>query len=454
MAFIGQGIDQDRYRIAVTSARTSMVLVEHHGQNYRLPLVPIPRWTRPAEQLTKAIKAKWNLASIVIDYLPANEEGLTCAVIEIFDDNWTNTSDALSSLSFQKIDNCDFAEAEHAVLSEIISGNPGKRGPFSRIGWFTEARKWILESVEHRSVHLSTEITQFNAGGTFALVRFGTEEGPAFWLKATGAPNRHEFEITKRLAALAPRYLPPLVSAREDWNALIVEAVGHPLSDTPTLADLEQVLPAIAELQKQTVGQTEHLLGAGAIDQRIPALQSHLPQLMDYIEYAMEQQTSTSVPRLNRTQLQTLMAVLQDALGVMYGLGMPDTLIHNDLSSGNILFDGERCVFIDWSETGTGNPCLMPEQIYGQFRSVGDERAQWISRLKTLYNEAWLAQVGEQQLNRAFALAPVVATATRLCGRGNQFQSRRRDLDFLKNSRSLTRYMDRMAQSQEFLEAL
>ncbi len=108
----------------------------------------------------------------------------------------------------------------------LLPGNTQGRGPFSKVGWIEVAQDWIRDSVLDRVVEFSEDVRRLNASGSFALVRFGTLRGPAYWLKATGVPNVHEFQVTQTLSRYWPEFLPPFVAARTDWNAWVTEEVG------------------------------------------------------------------------------------------------------------------------------------------------------------------------------------------------------------------------------------
>lgn len=453
MVFSEQLVEQDQYRIVLVLPQSKMVLAERHGETLRLPSVKIPRWARPAEQLTKAIRERWNLPAIVIDRLPAEVDSLPCAMVEVCMPATQNIPDGLVSDDLDAIAASEISKPEHAVVREILSGDVGARGPFSRIGWLQEAQLWIRESVVDHSIEFTEDIRQLNASGAFALVRFGTEQGPAYWLKATGAPNSHEFGITTTLAEYFPESLPPFVAAREDWNAWVTEEAGKPLYDNLTLPALEQAVLALVQLQKQSTGCIEQLLHRGFSRQGIPILQSQLNDLIDYLEEAMDQQTTARVSRLESSQLRELGRVLHDACSEMHELGIPDALAHLDINPGNVLFDGARCVFIDWAEAYIGNPFLTFEQFLSHVERSGTPANSWVARLRAIYARSWFDFLSESNIDRAFTLAPLLAVATYLYGRGDWLHSpRRHDPAFQSYARSLARHMYRAAQATDLME--
>jgi hypothetical protein len=453
MVFTEQLAEKVQYRIAIVLPRSKMVLAERHGETLRLPRVEILRWARPAEQLARAIRERWNLPSIVIDRLPAQSDLPPCAVVEVCMPGVRKVPDGLISDDLDAIAaESELTRTERAVLGEILSGNTRGRGPFSRIGWLEEAQEWIRESVPHHSVEFTEDIRQLNASATFALVRFGTKQGPAYWLKATGAPNLHEFGITTALTECFPQFLPPLVAAREDWNAWVTTDAGQPLRDCLTLPALEQAVLALAQLQKESTRCIKQLVAAGVVRRGIPVLQSKLNDLIDYLEEAMEQQTSTKVPRLEPPQLRELGRILHDACCEMQELGIPDALTPLDINPGNVLFDGSQCVFIDWAEAYIGNPFLTFEQLRVHVERAGEPASSWVPRLRAVYTRSWFDLISEPKIDRAFVLAPLLAVATYLYGRGDWLHTPRRDDPALQSyARSLGRHMYRAARATELM---
>ena len=77
---------------------------------------------------------------------------------------------------------------ERQAIEAILANDDCPPEPFSHVGWIQQAIEWLRSEVGH-DVALTEEIRQYNAGERFALVRFRSQSGPIFWLKATGEPN-------------------------------------------------------------------------------------------------------------------------------------------------------------------------------------------------------------------------------------------------------------------------
>lgn len=447
--------DRDEYRVALVLPVTRQILVLNDGGIFRLPRISIPKWTRPAEELTQAIAEKWHVRSTIIDLLTDTSMQQTCAVAEVRPKIGQCATGDLIPVEAYRVSSSDLSDCERAALNGILTGDCGARGPFSRVGWVDDAQEWIKSAVHHHEVDFTDYTCQLNACGTFALVRFGTKHGPAYWLKAVGEPNTHEFTVTTNLARDCPDYLATLVCARADWKAWVMEEVGRPLCRPVPIAQVEQAVTRLAEMQTKLVGRAEELLSFGCMDHRIEVLQAHTHELIAYLEEAMGRQISTKVPRIDTHRLHELGDVLQDACSCMRQLGIPDSLIHNDLNPGNILVDGSECVFTDWCEASVGNPFLVFPQLCALVSRDEDKSLPWVQELRAVYKRQWLDLLSEPQMDKAFTLTPLLGALSCLYGRGTWLtSSRREEPHFEGYKRSLARYLDRAARNPSLLEAL
>jgi thiamine kinase-like enzyme len=442
------------YRLAFILPETRQLLASLASGIAALPSIEISRWNRPAEQLTRLIRLTWDIQAVVLDLLPGNSASGPCAFIEVLTPNWRYGDKGFHVVHPEDIESASLLDEERLHLRSVLdAGNTAL--PFSRLGWIDDARQWIQASIPDREVRFNGEVRQLQAGGNFALIRFGTREGCCYWLKATGSPNAHEFSITTTLAQYFPHFLPPVVAAREDWNAWVMEDAGSPIRECMNLPALEQAVFALSALQKQSVLRTKVLLNAGCADRSVAVLQSGLEELIEYLDEAMEKQLSARAQPLDKAQLSNLKSALNDACLRMQDLEIPDALIHIDINPGNVLFDGTRSVFIDWAEAAIGNPLVTFEHLASHLAREGEHAEAWLPILRAQYREQWLDLLSESKIDRAFALAPLLAVATYLYGRGDWLRSNRRhDPLFQAHARSLARHMHRATLAPEFMEAL
>lgn len=439
-----QFVERNDYRLALIVPQMKMLLTEDAGAAARLPRISLPKCTRPAEQAQQIVHETWGMHVLMLDCLASSQDAPRCLVAQVL------TSRCANTLIPQRLDSIaasELTEHERITLGAMIVGDAQERGPFSRVGWINEAIAWIHSEVPGCEV-LPNEIRQFNASARFALLRFSTRDGWKYWLKATGEPNRHEYNICVLLSEICPQYLPPLVATQPDWNAWLMRDAGGRLEDEMSQPVLETVVSRLADLQKTTLSFTDELIAAGASNQRAGVLRKHLPQIIEYLSEAMERQTSTKVPRLGRDRLSELQSIFEDVCFRMEDLEIPDTLIHNDISPGNVLFDGSNVFFTDWCEAGIGNPFFSFQHLC--VLADGDHMA-----LRAVYRQCWLGELNSLQIDQAFVFMPLLAILSYLYGRGEWLRNERRQSpQFESYARSLARHMDREARNPQLLEVL
>jgi hypothetical protein len=409
-------------------------------------------WTRPAAEIQKAIHNTFGVAGLVLDFLKCSEDPAPCVVVRF---RSSFPSDRLMIAPLDEVAAAELSPSERNIIKAICADDAGSRGSFSRFSWIDEAMSWMREIVG-QGVEFTEEIEQLNAGGTFALLRFATRNGPAYWLKATGAPNRHEFAITTILAATCPECLPPLIGVRHDWNAWVMEEAGDALDQQASVSTLKSAATSMATLQKKTIQHTDKLLAAGATDQRTSVLRGHIAELISYLKEAMEHQTSTKVPPLEVSRLEEIGITLLDAYDAMGQLGIPETLMHNDLNHGNILVHNDACVFTDCCEILVGNPFVTAQRLLMLFSSDGGQPEVNRSIILGTYKQCWLDVLAPWQIEKAVALMPLLTVVSYLYGRGDWLHSdeRRQNLMTQSYARSLAQHMDREARNPLLVEAL
>jgi hypothetical protein len=444
----------EKYRVLLALPPTRQIFLAEECGMIRVPWVAIPKWTRAAETLTKAVDEKWHLSTTVIDFLPDAIQP-NCAVLEVRQTGWRPSDGELVPVEASSAIAYGLSHTAQHALEEILQGKCGSRGPFSRLGWINDAQEWIKSAVTDRDVSFTNDVHQLNACGNFALIRFTTKCGRAYWLKAVGEPNTHEFGVTTYLAEHYPSYLPELVCARADWNAWVMQESGQSLDRPSPQPQVELAAARMAELQTMLLGRANDLLACGCADQRIEVLGAHINELIAYLVEAMEHQTSTKVPRLPEPRLRELGDILRAACSVMQDLNIPDSLLHNDLNAGNVLFDGSQCVFIDWSEAYVGNPFLIFPQLCALMSRSEDASSPRVRHLRAVYKNQWRNFLTDSQMDRAFILTPLLAVLSHLYGRGSWLSSPQWEDSHLQGfRRSLARYMDRAAQNPQLLEVL
>lgn len=427
------------------------VLVEERAEYRSLPRIVIPRWSRVGESVTAAIADRWHLQSLLLSCMREESTSGLLAVVEVrSSESRSGLTPVPCSLIVDQLPS-EIKSMLDKILQNHVSGNE----PFSCLGWLDEALAWIQESAPTNKIPFTGKASQFNASGQFQLIRLDTEHPPAYWLKATGHPNAHEYTITTFLASQTPEYLPRIVAARPDWNAWVMEEHGQSLYHSLSRATAKNALMRLAELQQRWAGQEAALLAHGCHDHRLNVLLTHIDVIVDYLDEAMHRQISTKVAPMSPERLVVLGDVLKDSCTAALELSIPDTLLHNDISPGSILFDGSTYLFTDWAEAYVGNPFLTLQQFCSHLERCCTDAPNWIPELRNLYGRCWIDRLNAFTVERMLTLSPLLAVLSYFYAHGTWLMHPDyEDAHLLGYHRSMARIMERLAKEHTLTEAL
>ena len=445
------------YLVALVLPESRKVLAIQDWDGYRLPAVGIATWSRPAEQLQQAIRAKWGVSGIVLDFLHAPDSFLACVVVEILDGN---EGCALQPIEVDELPAPALDEPRREHLMSLLAGGSLSANAFSQIGWIREAILW-LESEIGTTISSKHTIDQYNAGGGFSLVRFRMQDGREYWMKATGVPNAHEPEITRVLSEICGDYLPEFISSKPEWNAWLMGGEAIALSEWSQepfqlFTLLESAVESMARLQLGARGHGFTLLNAGAFDQGMQSFLRRSPELFEYLQESMSLQTSMKAQKLDKTRLAEMRAIFDQMCERMESLGIDESVVHGDLNTGNILTGIGHCQFIDWCEAYLGNPLVSLQHLLLLNRVGSEELRTFINEiLRNRYLEVWADCCDPELLREGLVYIPMLAVASTLYGRGDWLDSPLRHEPGRRSyARSLARYMDRASREPAFVEAL
>jgi hypothetical protein len=443
------------YHVALVLPGSRRVLGKRLDNQFRFPVIDVPRWRRPAAELQTFMRESWNLSGIILDILPLSETSMF-AIAEVFS---LQVSGDLVPVDPEEINDPEFGSTHRIRLRELLAGTSSDC-PFTQLGWIDDAVGWV-ERATRRNISSKDEIRQLNAGGFFSLVRFHTVDGWDYWLKATGAPNLHELSITTTLAGLGKEHLPEVVATRLEWNAWLSSGEAEVLDEIPSdplllFLLLEDAVASLTELQIKTIGHTSALLGAGAFDRSLKKLQTASDSLFEYLTEAMEQQTSTRVAPLSANRLQELCSMFKRTCDRALDLCLPETIGHGDLNAHNIVRGESQTQFLDWSEAYVGFPLMSIQQLLLLNNLEDSPLKRFINRLlMQRCRDLWSEVCDPVAIEIGFALAPILAIASTLYGRGEWLASSSRDDPQRQAySRSLARHMDRAVRTPEWLGAI
>ena len=441
--------ETNEYRLLMLLPGAQGILVEPEHCPPRLPRLVIPKGVRAARALQQLIEDTWRVNSIVLDVIPARNDFPSCAVVEIRHGDSGPLPRGVSCMDLESLNNFHLRDEELSSLRQALSRETIVGPPFRRLGWVDEAMGWIRTALKYPP-EFNGHVQQLNVGGSFALVRFGTSQGPAYWLKAVGSPNESEFTMTTWLAERYPQYLPPIKAARSDWNTWVMEEVGTSLSDSITDNEIDRVGTALADFQRESETGADEFLTVGCSDQRTDTLRNHITEVFHYLSDVLKMEDHRSPLSLDR--LKEIEGSIRSACDRIERLGIPDAINSNDLKLANILCDDTRCVFTDWCHSYVGNPFLTFQHLHTYLRRTSPPLAE---RFRSAYGSQWRSRLDGHQIRVAFALAPPLAAFAYLCGNGRWLTSSiKHEATSRSHSLLLLKHLNRATGDPHFLEAL
>jgi len=446
--------DYDLYRLVLIDPRSRCVFAEQINLRWALPRVEIPRWTRPAERLVSEIRDKFGIQSIVLDELKASSLG-SLMLAEVIQHLTPVTKGSFSWKPLSDVPDDEFLETERGLVQNLLLHGATGRGQFSRLGWLSEALAWIARHTG-LSPNQLVDIKQINASSSSSLIRIQSETGPVYWFKAIADEEMGEYRVTVALRELFSDYLPTLLATHDAWRAWLMEDAGRPLDEMDNVRPrlFESVAHHLAELQKASVAAVPILLDQGFSDHRIPSLRATMPEIMTYLEEAVEMPDFGKHGYLRRRRIRELHQSFQEAAARLEDSDIPDTLIHSDINTGNILIADGTCIFSDWALAGVGNPFANFEQLRIQVAQDYSAPA-FHDRLYAAYRRTWSTHLSPVQIHQAFSVVQPVAIAMYLHNRRNWFTSELlREPQFVRYARSMARQMDRAVREIQTREAI
>ncbi len=269
-------------------------------------------------------------------------------------------------------------------------------------GFRAEAQEWADKRLAELGRTRTGPAGEVSVRPWSTVLRVATADGDVYF-KANIPVLAHEPRLVRALTAVDPRRVSPVLAddPRRGW---MLSAGGGPTlrSRITSAADLprfEAALAVYAEFQLETAGRSAKLLAAGAFDYRLGRLVS---------EYA-------GIVAAERPQLAGLEPRYRELCERLAGLGLPDTIHHDDFHDANVVAGDAGPRFFDWHEGCVAPPffSMLIALRVAAWRLELDPHGRELRRLRSAYLEPWRGYGPEQTLNDGLDLALRVGKLTR-----------------------------------------
>jgi fructosamine-3-kinase len=268
---------------------------------------------------------------------------------------------------------------------------PARRPDWYRTGWLAEIDAWIdaVLAVSGRRRAAPTEVVQM--WSLSAVLKVVCDDSPVY-VKASCEYFRAEARITEVLAGWPAAGVPGVLAAETDRGWLMMAQLPESVDDTA--GSVVAAAESLALLQLQSVPRRREL--PDCPDRTLAKTWAAFVPLPD---------SSWERDELTPAEIDAARAALPrlaSAIEQLDGCGLPNTLTHGDLHSGNVAWDGRNAVLFDWSDSSWSHPIL---DIYHLTAHVPDEvRAEAVDA----FRRVWHAAFPDAEIDRALDLAPNV----------------------------------------------
>lgn len=288
--------------------------------------------------------------------------------------------------------------------------------PWEAPGWFEEATAWIDAQLSTHGLYALSPVEIVRLRPWSALAQVSTNNGIAYF-KAP-APPYYEVGLTQALSIWRPDCTVQLLGVDLDRGWLLSADAGPTLDDaspsTDQLAHWPKLLSLCVELQLEMAAHVPELLAMGVFDRRLAQFPRLYNELMDGHEN-LRIGLEPGVTLAEYTRLRELRPWVADACAQLASVGLPETLVHEEVHSSNVLLNGDRFIFIDWSEAIVGHPffmLLVTIRATSARLELAEDGSEMI-RLRDAYLEPWTKFATRKTLSDAFALANHLSMANR-----------------------------------------
>jgi hypothetical protein len=268
--------------------------------------------------------------------------------------------------------------------------------------WLAEAHAWIDEGVGELGARRTGPIEQPHLRPWSTAMRVPTTAAE-LWFKANAPLLAYEARVVEVLARVRPDLVPALVRVDRDRGWMLMREGGERLREVVArerrLDRWLDVLPLYAELQLAAAPCAEELVALGTPDLGLAGLPQVYSRLVG--------ETEGLAPDL-RDRLIGRTADVDAMCRELAGLGVPETIQHNDLHDGQVFVSGDRYLVFDWGDSCVSHPfATMSVTLEGLLAWGLDDVEGSVDT--TPFRDAYLEQFSDraprEDLERAIASA-------------------------------------------------
>jgi hypothetical protein len=291
--------------------------------------------------------------------------------------------------------------------------------PWACPDWRSRAEAWIAAELDRAGLEPDGAPAEVKIRPWSAVLRAPTSAGDVFF-KANLPALGNEPALTRVLHRIDPEHVLPVL-AEEPAELWMLQRDGGPtmrerFGGGDDLDRWERMLALYAELQVRASAHADDLLGAGVPDRR-PAELRRLFEGVVVAERGLPD-SSEKLSEPERAHLLGLAGRVAELAAELAASGVPASIDHSDLHSGNVLARGDRYVFFDWHEGALTHPffsMVVASRWLAHKHGVEPGSTQ-DARLRDAYLDAWTGYASRESLRTTLDVALRIGPLTRALG--------------------------------------
>ena len=273
--------------------------------------------------------------------------------------------------------------------------------------WGCEAREWVLGHVESLYSAEKVTLTPVRSWSISSVVRADVESevgSERLYFKASPTFFSREIALTDVVAERFPGISPKLVAMDAERGWMVMEDLGDLTLGAADSVDLWcDAMRALARVQIGFADDARVLEGMGLELRSTSVIPGTLREWsQDPVGLGLGYEAERTEKALRR--LSPYFGLVDDLCALVDSAGLPRTLAHGDLDSGNIFVRNGVPVIMDWSDSSISNP-LFDAVLIPQVSRNPD--------LAVTYLEEWTEFAPSDRLEEAFEASKPIAALER-----------------------------------------
>ena len=289
--------------------------------------------------------------------------------------------------------------------------------PWTQPGWQEGVLEWVESELNTVGIRTegSLEIVHMRTWSAFASVP--TSEGIVYF-KAPSPPYAFEASLIKTLTQLRPDCMVRLlaVDLERGWtlsadSGVTLRSFIRSVDDLP---QWDHVLPFYAEFQFDLAQHLPDLLLADAPDRRLEIFPDLYRGLLEDTK-TLRVDNPPGLSSDEHQKLRDLQPEVEDLCIQLASYGLPETICHEEVHDANVILDGDRVIFTDWSDSSVAHPffTMLVTMRSAAYRAGLEEDAPEMAHLRDIYLEPWESYGSPSELREAFSIAYRLAMVNR-----------------------------------------